>query len=116
MLDPETIAWLNRYASLPLNPRQRTALAYLYRHKQITNPDYCRLNNVDSLMATRELRGLVDAGVMIMHGMRRWAHYTLAEEKISAIHQAISMNLGNSTLASRQVTGISASTGWFDGI
>jgi ATP-dependent DNA helicase RecG len=50
LLDPETVAWLNHYASLPINPRQRTALAYLHRHKQITNPNYCRLNNVDSLV------------------------------------------------------------------
>jgi len=77
LLDPETVAWLSRYASLPLNPRQRTALAYLYRHQRITNPDYCRLNNVDSLAATRELRGIVDAGVIAMHGTRRWAFYTL---------------------------------------
>jgi len=77
LLDPETVAWLNSYASLPINPHQRTALAYLHRHEQITNPEYCRLINVDSLMATRELRGLVDVGVISMHGTRRWAYYTL---------------------------------------
>lgn len=80
LFDPETIAWLNRYASLPINPRQRTALAYLYRHKQITNPDYCRLNNVDSLAATRELRGLVEAGAIAMHGTRHWAFYLLVDK------------------------------------
>lgn len=85
LLDPETITWLNRYASLSINPRQRTALAYLYRHKQITNPDYCRLNNVNSLVATRELRGLVDAGVVTMQGMRRWARYSLAETQTEGI-------------------------------
>jgi predicted HTH transcriptional regulator len=104
LLDPETIAWLNRYASLPLNPRQRTALAYLYRHKQITNPDYCRLNNVDSLVATKELHGLVDADVMIMHGTRRWAHYTLIEEKIVAAHRTSSVEFGQ--LNSRQQAGL----------
>ena len=83
LLDPETVAWLNRYANLPLNPRQRTALAYLHRHKQITNPDYCRLNNVDSLVATRELRGLVDAGVVAMHGTRRWAFYALVDKTLA---------------------------------
>ena len=77
LLDPDTIAWLNRYAALPINARQRTALAYLHRHKQITNADYCRLNNVDSLVSTRELRGLVEVGVVDMHGSRRWAYYTL---------------------------------------
>lgn len=80
LLDPDTIAWLNRYAALPINARQRTALAYLYRHKQITNADYCRLNNVDSLVATRELRGLVESGVVDMHGSRRWAFYVLVDE------------------------------------
>ena len=80
LLDPETVAWLNLYASLPINPHQRTALAYLHRHKQITNPDYCRLNNVDSLVATRELRGLVEAGAIAMHGTRRWAYYSLADK------------------------------------
>jgi len=80
LLDPDTVAWLNLYASLPINPRQRTALAYLYRHKPITNPDYCRLNNVDSLVATRELRGLVEAGAIGMHGTRRWAYYSLVDK------------------------------------
>ncbi|MFM8319610.1 MAG: ATP-binding protein [Chloroflexota bacterium] len=80
LLDPETVAWLNRYANLLLNPRQRTALAYLYSHKQITNPDYCRLNNVDSQVAARELRGLVDAGVVAMYGTRRWAFYALVDK------------------------------------
>jgi ATP-dependent DNA helicase RecG len=79
LLDPETVAWMNRYASISINPRQRTALAYLYRHKQITNPEYCRLNNVDSQVTTRELRGLVEAGVVTMQGVRRWAHYILTE-------------------------------------
>jgi len=80
LLNPETVAWLNLYASLPINPHQRTALAYLLRHKQITNPDYCRLNNVDSLVATRELRGLVEAGAITMHGSRRWAYYSLVDK------------------------------------
>jgi ATP-dependent DNA helicase RecG len=79
LLDSEMVTWLNRYASLPINPTQRTGLAYLHRHKQITNPVYCRLNNVDSLTATRDLRGLVETGVVAMHGTRRWAYYTLAE-------------------------------------
>jgi ATP-dependent DNA helicase RecG len=82
LLDPETVTWLNRYASLSINPRQRATLAYLHRHGHITNPGYCRLNNVDSLVATRELRGLVDAGLVTMQGTRRWAHYVLSETKL----------------------------------
>ena len=37
---------------------QRVALAYLRQHEQMTNSDYQRLNHVDSVTATRELRGL----------------------------------------------------------
>jgi predicted HTH transcriptional regulator len=39
LLDPATATWLNRFAGLPLHRRQRTALAYLYRHEQMTNGD-----------------------------------------------------------------------------
>lgn len=78
LMDPETIAWLNRFANLPtLNDNQRIALAYLRYNAQMTNRDYRRLNNVDTVRATRELRGLVDAGLVRMHASRRWAYYTL---------------------------------------
>jgi ATP-dependent DNA helicase RecG len=105
LLDPETVAWLNHYASLPINPRQRTALAYLYRHKQITNPDYCRLNNVDSLAATRELRGLVESGVITMHGMRRWAFYTLQNDKATEL-ASLTAPVGAPALNLRQKAGL----------
>jgi len=78
LMDPETIAWLNRFANLSaLNDNQRIALAYLRYNAQMTNRDYRRLNNVDTVRATRELRGLVDAGLVRMHASRRWAYYTL---------------------------------------
>ena len=48
----------------------------------MTNSDYRRLNNVyDSLQATRELRGLVESGLLQMHGTRRWAYYTLEDDE-----------------------------------
>jgi ATP-dependent DNA helicase RecG len=78
LMDRETIAWLNRFANLAaLNDNQRIALAYLRYNPQMTNRDYRRLNNVDTVRATRELRGLVDAGLVRMHASRRWAYYTL---------------------------------------
>jgi predicted HTH transcriptional regulator len=43
----------------------------------MTNSDYRRLNHVDSVTANRELRGLVQAGLIEQSGTRRWAHYTL---------------------------------------
>jgi len=43
----------------------------------MTNSDYRRLNNTTTVEATRELRGLVDPGLIEMHGTRRWAYYTM---------------------------------------
>ena len=42
----------------------------------MTNSDYQRLNHVDSV-TTRELRGLVQVGLIEQHSTRRWAYYTL---------------------------------------
>jgi len=71
LLGPESLAWLNQFASLPLNSRQRISLAYLHKHEQMTNPEYCRLNSVDSVTATRDLKGLVEGGLVEMLGTRR---------------------------------------------
>ncbi|MHC1733444.1 MAG: ATP-binding protein [Bacteroidales bacterium] len=77
LLDSESLAWLNQFASISFNSRQRTALAYLHKHEQMTNGEYCRLNSVDSVSATKDLKGLVDSGLVEMHGTRRWAFYQL---------------------------------------
>jgi len=77
LLGPETIAWLNHFAGHLLNDRQRLALAYLHHNEQLTNSDYRRLNHTDSVTANRELRGLVQSGLLVQHSTRRWAHYTL---------------------------------------
>ena len=81
LMTRETVDWLNRVAgAVPLNDNQRMALAYLRYNEKMTNSDYRRLNNVDTVQATRELRGLVETGLVRMHGTRRWAYYTLAPQ------------------------------------
>lgn len=92
LLDQESLAWLNQFASIPLNSRQRTALAYLHKHEQITNGEYCRLNSVDSVTATKDLKGLVDNAMVQMNGTRRWAYYRLVEQ-IVAPAKLIDMDL-----------------------
>jgi ATP-dependent DNA helicase RecG len=82
LLDQESLAWLNQFAKIPFNSRQRTALAYLRKHEQMTNSDYCRLNNLDSVAATKELKGLVESDLVDMHGTRRWAYYRLATKQL----------------------------------
>ena len=61
LMGPEAITWLNQFARLALNDRQRLALVYLRNNERMANNDYQRLNRVDALTAGRELRGLVQA-------------------------------------------------------
>ncbi|MHB1559590.1 MAG: ATP-binding protein [Isosphaeraceae bacterium] len=77
LMNPEVIAWLNRFARLSLNDRQRVALAYLRQNDQITNGGYQRLNRVNTIVAGQELRGLVQTGLLEPHGFGRWTFYTL---------------------------------------
>ena len=77
LMSPESISWLNQFASLPINDRQRLALVYMRNNEQITNSDYQRLNHVDSVIANRELNGLIQAELIKQHKTKRWAFYTL---------------------------------------
>lgn len=93
LMSPEAVAWLNKFADRPLNDHQRLALVYLRHNKRFTNSDYQRLNHVDSVIANRELRSLVQLELIKQQSTRRWASYILnvptevksaqtAEEKI----------------------------------
>ena len=77
MMNPEAIAWLNQFAHVSLNDRQRLALVYLRQHDQITNSDYQRLNRVNAMVAGQDLRGLVQTGLVAQRGASRWTSYTL---------------------------------------
>jgi predicted HTH transcriptional regulator len=72
------VAWLNQFASRRLTDSQRVALVYLRHNERMTNSDYRRLNRVDSVVANRELRRLVQEDLIEQHGTRRWTEYTLA--------------------------------------
>ena len=93
LMSQEAVAWLNQFADRPLNDHQRLALVYLRHNKRFTNSDYQRLNHVDSVIANRELRSLVQLELIKQQSTRRWASYILnvstevkpaqtAEEKI----------------------------------
>jgi ATP-dependent DNA helicase RecG len=77
LMNKKAIAWLNHLADMPINDRQRLALVYLKHNRELRNFDYQRLNHVDSVTANKELRGLVQTGLINLHSTRRWAHYTL---------------------------------------
>jgi len=78
LLDEATVDWLNQFAGFPLNDGQRLALALLKKHHTIRNLDYSRLNQCDSRMATADLAGLRELGLINQLGSRRWAVYELA--------------------------------------
>lgn len=78
MLDEATLEWLNLFAGLDLNDRQRLALAYTLHQQEITNGIYCRLTGADSRVATDELRDLVAKGLLLQTGTRRWTTYRLS--------------------------------------
>ncbi len=78
LLDETMVSWLNQFSDFPLNDGQRLALALLKRHHTIRNMDYSRLNQCDSRMATADLAGLRDLGLINQLGSRRWAVYELA--------------------------------------
>jgi len=78
LMGPQAVEWLNQFADRSLNDHQRLALVYLRYNKRMVNNDYQRLNHVDSVTATRELRGLVEEGLIDQHGTRRWAFYQLS--------------------------------------
>lgn len=79
LLTDDVLNWLQEYASDPaLNDRQRYALAYLKTEgNRLVNRDYQMLNNVDPIQASRELRGLVDAGLLEPVGNRGGTYYVL---------------------------------------
>jgi ATP-dependent DNA helicase RecG len=77
LMSPDAVTWLNHFAALPLNDRQRLALVYLRHNDRIANNEYQRLNQVDSITAGRELRGLVQAELIEQQSAKRWTYYTL---------------------------------------
>lgn len=97
LLDEETLAWLNQFASYPLSDRQRLAVDYRRVNVEMTNADYRRLHHgaVETVEATRELRGLVETGLVEMHGTRRWAYYTLSEEVLPQVQPPLPLGMSD---------------------
>ena len=71
--DPE---WVRHVRSLPVGHRQRRVLV-AYPGGRFANADYQSLNDVDRDTAYRELRELVDLGLVTATGRGRGARYTV---------------------------------------
>ena len=69
---------LQAYADLNLSPRQQSALAFLLKHRRITNRDYQDLcPEVHAETLRRDLADLVERGVLIKVGDKRATYYIL---------------------------------------
>jgi len=62
---------------MELNDRQRQALAYIRQHGRITRREYETLTGVRHSLANRELRDLVDKGMVSRRGTGQQIHYTV---------------------------------------
>ena len=82
MMDDDAYRWLSSFAAYRLTDGQRIALVFAWRTGKIANRDYQRLNSVTSVRATRDLRDLVNKGLLVQHGTRGAAFYTLARVPI----------------------------------
>ncbi len=78
LFDKDTLQWLSGFSRFDINENQRYALAHLRKRDRINNADYCRMNDCDSRLATRELNALVHLGLVDPHAARRWRSYTLS--------------------------------------
>jgi len=63
---------------LGLNERQRRAIEYIQEHGKITNHEYQTLFEVSYDTAYRDLRGLLEKGLIERRGRGRGTHYVLA--------------------------------------
>ncbi|MFO8049998.1 MAG: ATP-binding protein [Desulfosudaceae bacterium] len=68
-------------AELELNERQQQAVSYIKKMGRITNTDYQNLTNSSRKTAARDLKGLVDKGVLVLLGEKRGSYYLLAGRK-----------------------------------
>jgi ATP-dependent DNA helicase RecG len=74
----ETLAALDAYRSLDLNPRQQQALVFMQQNRRITNRDYQDLcPDVHPETLRRDLAGLVERGLAIKVGDKRSTYYIL---------------------------------------
>jgi ATP-dependent DNA helicase RecG len=85
LFDRDTLGWLSGFKTIEINENQRYALATLRKRGHINNADYCRMNDCDSRLATRELNDLVRLGLVLPHDARRWRSYSLPPVKESSV-------------------------------
>jgi len=77
LFDRPTLEWLAEIGADDLSDNQRVGLALLRNGQLLSNEIYRKFNNVDSRVATRDLRELVRRGLIRTVGGGRWTTYEL---------------------------------------
>jgi hypothetical protein len=62
-----------------LNERQRKLVEYLCRYGSIKNRDYYKIMNVSKSTGWRDLKDLVDRGIVLVHGKGKGSAYSLSK-------------------------------------
>jgi ATP-dependent DNA helicase RecG len=84
LLDQEALDWLSTLDGKPLTRAQMTALVLMRNGNQLTNNSFRLATGVqDSRTAYKELKELVDRGIIDQFGTRGSTHYELASENSS---------------------------------
>jgi ATP-dependent DNA helicase RecG len=68
-------------AEFGLNDRQKKIIVFLKSYARISNAECQILTGAPRKATTRDLGGLVDAGLLVRIGERRGAYYVLARNK-----------------------------------
>lgn len=71
----ETMQVLDRAASL--NVRQQKALKHVVKHGHVTNSEYRKLTKVSKVTAYKDLKEMVDSGVLVEEGVGRAIRYVM---------------------------------------
>jgi ATP-dependent DNA helicase RecG len=82
---PDTQVWLKQFDGLSLSNPQRRALAQVHRSDRITNSEYRRINQTSRENAERDLRKLVELGILKLRGRGAGAHYVLSPRYARAV-------------------------------
>ncbi|GGN27534.1 ATP-dependent DNA helicase RecG [Actinoplanes campanulatus] len=90
LLDEETLRWMTSLGLPPLVRSQMTALALMRNGAVLTNSGYRTSTGVqDSRAATRELKELVDAGVVEQDGNRGSTTYRISRAVLAPIDEPV---------------------------
>ncbi|GLW31406.1 dihydroorotate dehydrogenase [Actinoplanes regularis] len=96
LLDEDALAWLASLDLPPMSRSQMTALVMMRNGAVLTNSSYRASTGVrDSRTATRELKELVDAGVVEQAGTRGSTTYQVAGSAMVAVEDAGPRLTGN---------------------